>query len=497
MDPGLAKIISLTRETSRTGTATSRALSRLLAAASYTPKEVCDVAKAMSDLSVMLGYLSRDWDSLDPEIKRKKKMKMKKAKKAKSIQRKLPKPKLRRQIASALERINVLHGEIQALVDPGNAAARLLWAFRRTRWRTLLRQVESYKLGIRMICDILALTCQLKDLAEDLTTTLGEDIMNRWQETENTVQACHQFIKVTMIDLDHEHSQGAESQEVDSQEGIRDQDSDASQHILIKDAVTWLHCLVFSAMEAKHPLDGQGEGMEEDKEGGDTEADVARIDIMPASNQNSKLLSVIQILPNAKIVVNKLLSEWTTLPKSAIYMKTVDAPLAFDTPLAYDSDTSSSGSSSSLSDGGLGNPLDNNSDVRFIDARGRRYRIPWDVAKTWVGMEGLINQMFCRVPGLWPHVLNERFDLVRRDNAILMPHIYEKIIKPGDFILMRMWPPERLPSVAPPPPPGIQFPGGIPLRGPPRPGGVPVSPRLARGRTRRAPNLSGPVYVGN
>ncbi|KAK6825582.1 hypothetical protein PG987_013076 [Apiospora arundinis] len=443
MDPGPAKIISLTRKTSRTGTATSRALSRLLAAASYTPKEVCDVAKAMSDLSVMLGYLSRDWDSLDPEIKRKKKKKMKKAKKAKSIQRKLPKPKLRRQIASALERINVLHGEIQALVDPGNAAARLLWAFRRTRWRTLLRQVESYKLGIRMICDILALTCQLKDLAEDLTTTLGEDIMNRWQETENTVQACHQFIKVTMADLDHEHSQAAESQEVDSQEGIRDQDSDASQHILIKDAVTWLHW----------------EGMEENKEGGDTKADVARIDIVPASNQNSKPVSVIQILPNAKIVVNKLLSEWTTLPKSAIYMKTVDAPLAVDTPLAY--------------------------------------RIPWDVAKTWVGMEGLINQMFCRVPGLWPHVLNERFDLVRRDNVILMPHIYEKIIKPGDFIVMRMWPPERLPSVAPPPPPGIQFPGGVPLRGPPRPGGVPVSPRPARGRTRRAPNLSSPVYVGN
>ena len=161
MDPPPGSIVSLTRQTSRTGTAVSRALFGLLAAASHTPKVVYDVATAVSNVSVNLGDLGLQWDFAKPGKKNnKKKNKKKKKKKQLSLR------KLERQTKSVVERMDTLHGEIHALIDPGNAAARLLWAFRRTRWCTLLRQIESCKIGIRMIRDMIYLAYELKALAE-------------------------------------------------------------------------------------------------------------------------------------------------------------------------------------------------------------------------------------------------------------------------------------------------------------------------------------------
>ncbi|KAK8107036.1 uncharacterized protein PG998_009049 [Apiospora kogelbergensis] len=151
MGPPSVSIDSLTKATSRTGVAVSKALFGLLATATYAPKEVYDVAKAVSDLSAILNGLTSLWGG--PESGKRTRTKRKD---------KLQKRKLERQTASVVERIDMLHREIQALIDPRNAAARLLWAVRRSRWRKLLRQVESYKIGTSMIDEIADLAFDLK-----------------------------------------------------------------------------------------------------------------------------------------------------------------------------------------------------------------------------------------------------------------------------------------------------------------------------------------------
>ncbi|KAK8093450.1 hypothetical protein PG997_000135 [Apiospora hydei] len=102
-------------------------------------------------------------------------------------------------------------------------------------------------------------------------------------------------------------------------------------------------------------------------------------------------------------------------------------------------------------------------------------------------MEGFLYQVFCRT-AFWPRVLNEQFDLVG-NGIVLMPQVYDRLIKPGSFLVMRMWALEPPTPSAPPPPP--RGPGQRPT------GALMPSPPPARGRTRRAGNSSRPVYVGN
>ncbi|KAK8005961.1 hypothetical protein PG991_012258 [Apiospora marii] len=143
MEPSTASMISTT-STARAGAALSRTLFELLSTASYSPREVYEVATAVVDLSVALDdlyHIDGEWRSMGPGIKMKR--------------------ELERQVASALECINTLYGEIRALIDPANAAARLLWAFRRARWRSLLWEAEIYKAGVWTIMTTMSLACRL------------------------------------------------------------------------------------------------------------------------------------------------------------------------------------------------------------------------------------------------------------------------------------------------------------------------------------------------
>ncbi|KAK7978801.1 hypothetical protein PG996_004854 [Apiospora saccharicola] len=146
MEPSAA-LITFTKDAARTGAAISGSIFELLSASQHSPKEVYEVAKAVADLSVALEDLGGEWRGIGgPEAKMKR--------------------ELERQATSALECIATLHGDIRALIDPGNAAARLLWAFRRTRWCALLWQADYYKAGIRLIMTTVALAFRLSCAAE-------------------------------------------------------------------------------------------------------------------------------------------------------------------------------------------------------------------------------------------------------------------------------------------------------------------------------------------
>lgn len=78
--------------------------------------------------------------------------------------------------------------------------------------------------------------------------------------------------------------------------------------------------------------------------------------------------------------------------------------------------------------------------IRFTDAVGRIFSFPWDICKTWKGMEGLIRVAFLHVDDLSDIVQQGRYDLNGVDGEIILPQVWDMIISPGAEVFMLMWP---------------------------------------------------------
>ena len=78
--------------------------------------------------------------------------------------------------------------------------------------------------------------------------------------------------------------------------------------------------------------------------------------------------------------------------------------------------------------------------IRFKDAVGRKFNFPWDICKTWKGMGDLIKQCFLHVDVIGQHVKEGQYDLVGPDGTIILPQLWETMIRPGWEITMSMWP---------------------------------------------------------
>ncbi|KAI1208693.1 uncharacterized protein F4807DRAFT_146833 [Annulohypoxylon truncatum] len=163
--------------------------------------------------------------------------------------------------------------------------------------------------------------------------------------------------------------------------------------------------------------------------------------------------------------------------------------------------------------------------IRFQDCLKRKYIFPWEKAKTWAGMEHLIQACFDHIIVLGPHVNAGHYDLLttslpssastdvgsetgptdvpvqteipsgppppqdptppptvpstpaQQDSSIIiLPELWEDIVEPGMSILMQMW---RMD--APPPPATAPAPTPGPPLHPPSP---PMFPGLAGGGGR-------------
>ncbi|KAI4178965.1 MAG: hypothetical protein LQ346_007303, partial [Caloplaca aetnensis] len=68
-------------------------------------------------------------------------------------------------------------------------------------------------------------------------------------------------------------------------------------------------------------------------------------------------------------------------------------------------------------------------------------------------MEDLIRQAFLHVEIVGPQVAEGRYDLVGPNGEIILPHVWETMIKPGWVVTMHMWAIPEPPS-APAPPEG-------------------------------------------
>ena len=78
--------------------------------------------------------------------------------------------------------------------------------------------------------------------------------------------------------------------------------------------------------------------------------------------------------------------------------------------------------------------------IKFKDAVGRRFSFPWHLCKTWKGMETLIKQAFLHVDVIGEHVHQGRYDLTGPDGEIILPQVWDTMIKPDWEISMHMWP---------------------------------------------------------
>jgi hypothetical protein len=69
-------------------------------------------------------------------------------------------------------------------------------------------------------------------------------------------------------------------------------------------------------------------------------------------------------------------------------------------------------------------------------------------------MEELIKQAFLHVDVIGPHVHQGHYDLVGPGGQIILPQVWESIVRPGWDVNMQMWP---MPEPAPPVPPQPEF----------------------------------------
>lgn len=78
--------------------------------------------------------------------------------------------------------------------------------------------------------------------------------------------------------------------------------------------------------------------------------------------------------------------------------------------------------------------------IKFKDAVGRKFSFPWHLCKTWKGMENLIKQAFLHVDVIGGHVQEGHYDLMGPEGEIILPQVWDTMIKPDWEVSMHMWP---------------------------------------------------------
>lgn len=88
-------------------------------------------------------------------------------------------------------------------------------------------------------------------------------------------------------------------------------------------------------------------------------------------------------------------------------------------------------------------PPDAGKAIKFKDAVGRKFNFPFNLCKSWKGMEGLIRQAFLHVDVIGDHVRAGHYDLMGPDGEIILPQVWDACVQPDWEISMHMWPVEE------------------------------------------------------
>lgn len=144
-------------------------------------------------------------------------------------------------------------------------------------------------------------------------------------------------------------------------------------------------------------------------------------------------------------------------------------------------------------------PTDKAKPIKFKDALGRKFNFPFELCKTWKGMNDLICQAFAHVEPYGQMVVDGNYDLIGPSGEIILPQIWETVLEPDWTITMHIWPvkepePQRAPSGQPMH--GHTRPGIKGAKAPGRRDGPPPPPPAPSGAQPGGPGWIGPLPVG-
>lgn len=77
--------------------------------------------------------------------------------------------------------------------------------------------------------------------------------------------------------------------------------------------------------------------------------------------------------------------------------------------------------------------------IKFKDAVGRKFSFPFNLAKTWKGIDTLIKQAFLNVEIYGEQVRANQYELIGPDGQIILPQVWDLVIQPDWEITMQLW----------------------------------------------------------
>ncbi|KAF6806252.1 hypothetical protein CSOJ01_08976 [Colletotrichum sojae] len=361
---------------SQAGASLSKALYYLVSSTRGAPREVSDIARGIADLSVILRELRRVLRNGGS----------------------LFRPRLVRHIHSATRRIDSIHDELGRLIDVGSGVARLKWAFRRSTTTQLLYQIEAHKNAINMILHTMALAVNIK-VASAVTSTPRDndpddehDRFLRRQQTENVVQASYQ----SLVQLNEAQTAASNHTE---QEGSPARD-EADQRLTVsketpRDTARWLYDVVFSSYAEVH---GDREFDPDSQVSRPQQAKDANPLVPSAVDQQGVVGASSRTTSKSidpKVVVDKLLAEWTALSKEDISGDAAEKTReGVETSHAEEEDQGDESRARDVEPEGETQYSFNSPPIHFKDASGRTHSFLFNSIKSWEGMSLMIDAVF-------------------------------------------------------------------------------------------------------
>ncbi|KAI1368164.1 hypothetical protein F5Y08DRAFT_335937 [Xylaria arbuscula] len=422
MDP--LSVIASIAGVSTAGIALSRAIYDIVSSVRNAPKEASDIARGLCDLSLNLRELRRVLKAGQDICRR----------------------SLIKRVASSIKRVSRIQDEIEDLLDITGKGVRLRWLFRKSKIQGLLYAIESHKTGINLILQTMTLAVQLKQVSKDKKKTSTNNSKEReesWndvelvrQQAENMVEMSYHSIRELTSDYPNSASQ-SESEE--SKDVDEDEDEDLNQYRIRKhenqdgkalDSAAWLYDVVFSAVvgatakwdtEPKQPpacgvaSSSRPRDSSEELESHvtSTQALVARCDF-----PLMQLETLTRRPPAASLVVDVLLSEWTTLTEVEMAATGQGSQEKMEAKVSNDEEQM----------------------LKFTDAVGRKFAIPFRLAGRWENMEDIIDEMFLHVDELRAYVKAGSYDILDAAGNTVSRSAWQDAVRPGERYRMAMWP---------------------------------------------------------
>ncbi|KAL6353620.1 hypothetical protein LRP88_14118 [Fusarium phalaenopsidis] len=348
------------------GTALSKAIYEFVSSTRGASREMLDIARTITDLSIILGELRRVLRDGSELCNR----------------------KYLRRIKSAMRRISRIHDEIHQLMNEARRFAAFKWRLKRSEVQQKLARIESHKTGINLMLNILVLaitTRKQSGLSDTRSYESGQqgqrhqdqdqeqDIFLLRQQSENLAYAADQSV----VNLSESQSQQCDSDLEQPSNACSDENNETGTQLQVRmsgqgsdGTANWLLDLVFSPyVQARMDSSVQSStnsGADSAAPDSDNDAQEQPLENHKGSASHSMISGpsetgmAIYEPGAAASVVKELLADWTALTEKEIESTTGDG----QRPEPKEADTSEGSQNKDAF-------------VFLKDAVGRKFKLPF------------------------------------------------------------------------------------------------------------------------